>query len=103
MTTFNRFDKKNLEGFWIEDSLAPDRLSMHITEIAAGTRAHPPHTHSGVEAFYIFSGTGTLEVEDGTQIQVGPNQAIVVDPARLHGLVNSGTTPLRYLVVIAKP
>lgn len=47
---------------------------MHITEIAAGTRAHPPHTHSGVEAFYIFSGTGTLEVEDGTRIRWAPTR-----------------------------
>ncbi len=103
MTEFTRLDKKNLNGFWIEASLAPDRISLHITEIAPGTRAHPPHTHAGVEAFYILSGSGTLETEDGTQVQVGPNQAVAVDPARLHGLVNSGDTPLKYIVVIAKP
>jgi len=103
MTEFTRLEKKGLDGFWIESSLPPDRISLHITEIAPNTRAHPPHTHTGVETFYILSGSGTLEAADGTQIQVGPNQAVTVDPTRLHGLVNSGDVPLKYIVLIAKP
>ena len=103
MTEFTRLEKKGLDGFWIEASLPADRISLHITEIAPGTRAHPPHTHDGVETFYILSGSGTLETEDGTRVPVGPNQAITVDPTRLHGLVNSGAAPLKYIVIIAKP
>ena len=57
MTEFTRIEKKGLDGFWIEASLPADRISLHITEIAPGTRAHPPHTHSGVETFYILSGS----------------------------------------------
>ena len=103
MTEFTRLEKKGLDGFWIESSLAPDCISLHITEIAPHTRAHPPHTHTGVETFYILAGSGTLEVEDGSQIQVGTNQAVTVDPLRLHGLVNNGEVPLKYIVIIAKP
>lgn len=102
MTQFTKLDKKGLDGFWMDSSLAADKLSLHITEIAPGTSAHPPHTHAGVEGFYILSGNGTLEVEDGTEISVGPNQVVTVDAARLHGLVNSGSTPLKYIVIIAK-
>jgi mannose-6-phosphate isomerase-like protein (cupin superfamily) len=102
MAQFTNFAKKGLDGFWIESSLAEDKLSLHITEIAPGTRAHPPHTHAGVEAFYILAGNGTLETEDGTKITVGPNQAVTVDPSRLHGLVNTGSTALKYIVIIAK-
>ena len=103
MTQFTKLDKKGLDGFWIESSLAADRLSLHISEIAPGTRAHPPHTHAGVEAFYILSGSGTVELEDGSQIPLGLNQVVAVDASRLHGLVNTGPTPMKYIVVIAKP
>ena len=102
MAEFTRLDKKGLDGFWIETSLAADKISLHITEIAPGTRAHPPHTHAGVETFYVLAGNGTLEAEDGTRVPVGPNQAVTVDPGRLHGLVNTGDTPLKYIVIIAK-
>ena len=33
----------------------------------------------------------------GTRIQVGANQAVTVDPSRLHGLVNTGEVPLKYI------
>jgi mannose-6-phosphate isomerase-like protein (cupin superfamily) len=102
MTQFTKLSKKNLDGFWIESSLPEDKLSLHISEIAPGTRAHPPHTHAGVEAFYILSGSGTVELEDGSQISVATNQVVTVDATRLHGLVNSGSTPLKYIVIITK-
>jgi len=103
VTEFTRLEKKGLVGFWIESSLAADKISLHITEIAPGTRAHPPHSHAGVETFYVLSGNGTLETEDGTRVPVGPNQAVTVDPTRQHGLVNTGDVPMKYLVIIAKP
>jgi mannose-6-phosphate isomerase-like protein (cupin superfamily) len=102
MTQFTNLPMKGLDGFWIESSLAADKLRLHITEIEPGTRAHAPHTHAGVESFYILSGNGTLEIEDGTKISIGSNQAVTVDPTRLHGLVNTGSTVLKYIVIIAK-
>ena len=102
MAEFTKLEKKGLDGFWIESTLAAEKISLHITEIAPGTRAHPPHAHAGVETFYVLAGNGTLEAEDGTRVPVGANQAITVDAARLHGLVNTGTTPMKYIVIIAK-
>jgi mannose-6-phosphate isomerase-like protein (cupin superfamily) len=101
MPDFNEIAKKGLAGFWIEASLNPERLSLHISEIAPGTRAHPPHVHAGAEAFYVLEGSGTIETE-GRTIPVGVNQAVVIDPTRLHGFVNTGSTRLKYIVVLAK-
>jgi mannose-6-phosphate isomerase-like protein (cupin superfamily) len=102
MSEFNEIAKKGLAGFWVEDSIDPDRLSLHISQIAPGTRAHPPHTHAGAECFYVLEGTGTLETE-GRSITISANQAVVIDPAKLHGFVNTGTTTLKYIVVLTKP
>lgn len=101
MSNFVPIQKKGLAQCLIESSLDPEKLHFHISEIAPGTRAHPPHTHTGVEAFYVLSGEGTMEVE-GESYRLETNSAILLDPSRLHGLVNTGAQPLRYMVIIAR-
>ncbi len=101
MSAMIEVKKKGLDKCWLEESLDPDQLHLHITEIPAGTRPHPPHTHSGAEAFYVLEGSGVIETESGT-IPLEPNQAVILDASRVHGLVNTGSKPMKYIVVIAK-
>ena len=102
MSKFNEVSKKGLSGFFVDASLDPDRLSLHISQIEPGTSAHPPHIHAGVEAFYVLEGSGAIELE-GEITPVSANQGVVVDPTRLHGISNTGSVPMKYLVIIAKP
>jgi mannose-6-phosphate isomerase-like protein (cupin superfamily) len=102
MSKFNEISKKGLSGFFVDASLAPGRLSLHISQIEPGTSSHPPHTHAGVEAFYVLEGSGAVELE-GETIAISANQAVAVDSTRLHGLSNTGSVPMKYLVIIAKP
>jgi mannose-6-phosphate isomerase-like protein (cupin superfamily) len=102
MSQMVEVQKKGLDRCWLEDSLSPEYLHLHISQIPAGTRAHPPHAHSGAEAFYVLEGSGAVETESGT-IAVTANQAVILDASRLHGLVNTGDGPLKYIVIIAKP
>ncbi len=92
---------KGLTRCLIAENLDPNKLRFHMSEIAPGTSAHPPHTHAGVEAFYVMEGSGSVEVE-GESYPLIPNEAIVIDPTRPHGLVNTGSTRMRYLVMIAQ-
>jgi mannose-6-phosphate isomerase-like protein (cupin superfamily) len=101
MSTFNLHQVKGISRLLIDSSIDPDRLHFHISEIEPGTRAHPPHTHDGVEAFYILEGEGTVEVQGECQT-LKANEAIVIDPGVPHGLVNTGSTRMRYIVMIAK-
>jgi len=77
------------------------KLRLHITEIEAGQRSHAAHTHAGVEAFYMLEGQAIVEVED-ERYTLGPNEAIVVDASRPHGIANAGSTRMRYMVIIAQ-
>jgi mannose-6-phosphate isomerase-like protein (cupin superfamily) len=103
MAEFRELIKKGLSACWMEASLNPDRLSLHLSQIEPGTRAHPPHTHTGVEAFYILEGSGVVELEDGTTLALSANQTAIIDAGKMHGLVNTGSVPMRYLVIISKP
>jgi len=55
MSQFIEIQKKGLSHCWIAASLDPEKMSLHITEIPHGTRAHPPHAHNGTEAFSVYS------------------------------------------------
>ena len=98
---FTSLQKKGIAQFLVAEGIDPQKVSLHISEIEPGTRSHPPHTHAGIEAFYVFEGNGAVQMEGETQ-PIAANEAILIDPSRLHGLVNIGTTKLRYLVIIVQ-
>ncbi len=98
---FSPITFKGLTHCLIAENIDPNKLRFHISEIEPGTSAHPPHMHVGIEAFYVLDGSGSVEVE-GESYPLSPNEAILIDPTRLHGLVNTGSTRMRYLVMIAQ-
>ena len=98
---FLEYTVKGLARCLVDEELPPDRLHLHISEIDPGPWSHPPHQHDGVEAFYVLAGEGTLEI-DGARQLIKAGEATVFDPTKLHGLVNTGTAPMRYIVVIAR-
>lgn len=98
---FVTIEKKGIAKMLADESLDPESLSVHISQVEAGARCHPPHSHEGLEVFYVIEGTGTVEIGDETHT-LGPNEGILLDPTREHGIVNTGTTPIRYMVIIAR-
>jgi quercetin dioxygenase-like cupin family protein len=98
---FMQISKKGIGKFFLGPGVDPDSLSLHISEAEAGGRLHPPHTHSGLEGFYMIDGQATVETENGSQ-PIGPGECAIVDATTPHGLVNTGTTKMRYIVIIAK-
>ncbi len=96
-----RTDIKGINRFVFEDGTDREKLSLHISEVGPGLRAHPPHTHDGQEIFYVFSGKGEVLFGEQTH-QVMENEAVHVDCTVLHGIRNIGDFPLRYAVIIAK-
>jgi len=76
--SFSVESAKGLSKVLVDTSIDPETLHLHISEIEPGTFAHPPHTHEGVEAFYILEGQGTIEME-GERYALGPNQAVLLD------------------------
>ena len=99
--SFTTRQAKGLSRCLVETGIDTEKLRMHLSEIAPGTRSHPPHTHDALEAFYILEGRGAVEV-GGERHEIGANEAIILDATVEHGLSNAGDTPLRYIVIIAK-
>jgi mannose-6-phosphate isomerase-like protein (cupin superfamily) len=93
---------KGIDQYFWDEALAGDPLRLHISQVPPGESSHPPHKHGGFEAFYMLEGEGALMVGDD-QVVLKANQAAVFDPTKLHGLSNTGTVPMRYMVIIVPP
>ena len=97
---FTEIQAKGLAKCLASPGLVPDKLSIHVTEVEPGNRSHAAHTHAGVEAFYVFEGQVTVEVE-AERFPLEANQVMVIDATRPHGIFNSGSTRTRYMVIIS--
>ncbi len=93
--------KKGLARFLVGANVDPQKLSIHISEVEPGNRSHGAHTHTGVEAFYIFEGQVTVQVQ-GEYFPLNVNESMVIDATVPHGIFNRGATRTKYMVIIAK-
>jgi uncharacterized cupin superfamily protein len=98
---FSSMQKKGLDKFLVGENIDPQKLSIHISEVEPGNRSHAAHIHTGVEAFYVFEGQVTVEVE-GELYPLSTNQAMAIDASRPHGIFNSGSMRTRYMVIIVQ-
>jgi mannose-6-phosphate isomerase-like protein (cupin superfamily) len=60
-----------------------------------GMSPHPPHDHPEEEFMMIAEGTGEVSVE-GKVTKVGPGSLMYCGAGKLHGIVNTGKSPLLF-------
>ena len=60
-----------------------------------GASPHPPHRHPEEETMIVAIGTGVIEV-DGVSTSVGPGAMMYCAANTLHGIVNTGDTPMTF-------
>lgn len=63
--------------------------------LKAGMSPHPPHQHPEEEFMVITQGFGEISM-DGKVTKVGPGSMMYTAAGRLHGIVNTGKTPLLF-------
>jgi len=97
---FEKTTAKGLNSLIYANGASKDDLTVHISEIGPGTRAHPPHVHQGTECFLALEGKGRVEME-GENIELSAGEAVILDASVEHGFVNIGDSNLKYVVIIA--
>lgn len=60
-----------------------------------GMSPHPPHSHPEEEFLVVTEGNGEIEV-DGKRTPVGPGAMMYCAANKLHGIKNTGKTPLLF-------
>jgi quercetin dioxygenase-like cupin family protein len=97
--TLSERTAKGIARSLFDSDLGDAPIRVHISEVAAGQRSHPPHRHDGYEAFYMIEGEGTIEIENDT-FTLAANETMVINPQKLHGIANHSDSPIRYMVII---
>lgn len=70
------------------------QLAMGLEVVDVGSEI-PRHIHlDAEEILFIYDGQGRVQVGDETQ-DVGPETTVFIPKDTWHGLVNTGTTPLK--------
>ncbi|GIX07403.1 MAG: hypothetical protein KatS3mg115_1806 [Candidatus Poribacteria bacterium] len=92
-------DPDGFAKLFVNRSLGAQRLQMHVSVISPGKRAHPPHQHPEEEIMYVLEGEGTMTLGQ-ERIPVEANTAIFIPSNVFHGIENTGTTMLRYMVIL---
>lgn len=101
-------DESEEHGFFtsawaeISDRIGARQLGYNLTELPPGKASCPFHSHHGEEEmFLILSGEGTLRF--GAERHLVRRHDIIACPTGgpevAHQLINTGTTPLRYLAL----
>lgn len=95
--------------FFREQSRLPVRFDLW--ELAPGV-SEGDHSHGGTgnddnghpleEIYYFLQGHGMMRIAD-EEVAVGPGDAILVPPGVVHGLYNTGTEPLRLVLLFGEP
>lgn len=67
-------------------------------EFLPGKQLQPPHKHVNEEFQYVIEGTGTWHL-NGQDIPLQKGDLMYAKPGDLHGIANTGTTPLRFFVM----
>ncbi|HLG14683.1 MAG TPA: cupin domain-containing protein [Blastocatellia bacterium] len=82
-----------------------DRTTSNITQCSLAEemlppgRAVTPHSHGSIEEiYYILGGAGEMTV-GGERRAVGPGDAVFIPRGHAHTLMNTGSEPIRLLLV----
>ncbi len=83
----------------------PQTKSMHsgLIVLAPSKSVGKHSTKSYEEAVVVLSGTGEFKITGGPTLQLSPNSVVYCPPNKEHDVLNTGSVPLRYLYIAAKP
>ena len=72
---------------------------IDLTEVPPGhSIGYHRHTFDNEEIYIVVNGRGRMTV-DGEEVQVGPGDVVVNSGGGAHGLVNTGSEPMRLVVI----
>lgn len=70
-------------------------LCAGLCVLEPGASPHTPHRHPEEETMIVASGFGLIEV-DGVRTEVGPGAIMYCAGDTLHGITNTGSTPMTF-------
>ncbi|GEM_PF-721084 len=82
----------------------PESFTMRsgLVTLSPGESAGEHSTESFEELVIVFRGRGEMRIRDGAVLSIGPGRLAYCPPNTTHDVVNTGTSRLQYLYVVAE-
>ena len=92
---------REIHGFALSDVGGRAKVGVGLLELPPGSHTQPAHYHTREEEhLYVLSGSGTLHLGTETfALMAGSYVCFPANQTAAHYLHNTGTGPLRYLMI----
>jgi len=82
----------------------PSSVSMRSGKVVLqpGEAVGKHSTKSNEELIIILAGEGLFEIADNNSLEFSANSVLYCPPMTEHNILNTGSTPLSYIYVVAK-
>ncbi len=92
-----RYKRVGIESFLLLSPRNSKSVRLSITLVELNTNGmQKSHRHVPEQIYYILEGTGLMQVGNEKE-QVTAGDCIFIPSTEVHGLMNSGNRPLKYL------
>jgi len=88
-------DPRGYAKVYVDSSLGAEHLSMHISVIKGGMRAHDLHQHDEEEIYFILEGIAEATI-DGEAFIANAGTAIFVTGDKMHAIRNYSDDTIKY-------
>jgi mannose-6-phosphate isomerase-like protein (cupin superfamily) len=92
-----QFDWGTMYTYFEGESFSATHDLASVAVIKPGQQVHPPHRHADEEYLMIVSGEGTWTLKGETK-PAHAGDMLYAAPWDLHGIANTGATPLTFVV-----
>jgi len=94
---FQEFEWGTLYRYFAGQTAANSDTLAAVAVIKPGMEIHPPHSHREEEYLIVIEGTGSWSVK-GKTLEAHTGDILYAKPEELHGVRNTGDTPLKLLI-----
>ena len=91
------FDWGTLHTYYAGETYGTRDVLAAVAVIKPGREIHPPHEHAEEEYLMVTEGSGTWHL-DGRDTPAQAGDMLYARPWDVHGIRNTGTTPLTFVV-----
>ena len=98
----DRDSTEAVDGVHLSLLAGAENMNVQHFDIAPGASV-PAHSHPHEQTGYIVDGTLVFVLEDGEEVEVGPDDSYAIPGGETHAAENRGDEPVRGVDIFSPP
>ncbi|MDH5397770.1 MAG: cupin domain-containing protein [Cyclobacteriaceae bacterium] len=90
--------KKGFQYWYVPTEMSHGLMNLKMSQVKAMDANHAPHKHEAEEIIMLLEGSAEFKLGDQVK-QVEANSTLYCPSGIMHGIRNTGQTPIKYLII----